>query len=301
MKREVITKLDKYKRYMESYFTGLNERGEVNSYVGVNLFLLMNSPFFIYRLYRIFYPKPVPMHVTIVSETDDYIEKNTAIFLNSFKLQPNDRLNSNTNIEFYSKEKYQAIIKFENNLLEHEWKRRILFENTPRGNIIMYYDPYKLAFAYYCDTNSMSYRILNAVAMKYVLYFHCRHLFIDDTITLKENVSPLINILFVDKSEKTKNKETSSGIEKLNAPFAKFKKYETTSKNVTNENEKKIHIQNKFVCVGKINNFSFIQKGGSSINKMNGFRSTLLDNLSAETTLQKQVLSYKDYKLRSDN
>ena len=31
--------------------------------------------------------------------------------------------------------------------------------------------------------------------------------------------------------------------------------------------------------------------------KVNGFQSNLLENLSTETNLQKQVMSYKDYKI----
>jgi hypothetical protein len=274
------------------------------NYIGLKYFLLVNSPILFHRLYRAFYPKPTPKRVTILSDTDDYVERNSTQFLKSFEIHPakdTKLLNTNMNSEFYSKESYQTIIKKEDNHIEQEWKRRILFENTPRGNVIMFYDPYKLAFAYYCDTNSLPYRVLNAVAMKYVVTFHCRHLFVDNSVTTAENVSPLIQTLFVDTPDKSKNKDLSAGIDKKNAAFAKFKKYEA-SKAAGKENDKKSSVhsnQNKFVCVGKIINYSFIQKVKPG-NPTNGFQSKLLDNLSAETTLQKQVLSYKDFKTRAN-
>jgi hypothetical protein len=38
-----------------------------------------------------------------------------------------------------------------NNNLEKKWKSRVLFESTPRGNIIMMYDTYVEAFVYYVE------------------------------------------------------------------------------------------------------------------------------------------------------
>jgi hypothetical protein len=58
-----------------------------------------------------------------------------------------------------------------NTELEKMWRTRILFENTPRGNVIMFYDPYKLGFSFYCDQKIISYDILNAIATKYVRMF----------------------------------------------------------------------------------------------------------------------------------
>jgi len=253
-------------------------------YSGAKFFLLYNIPFLLHRLYKKLYPSPTPKAVTVLS----------------YQTNKSSGLNRNMNEEFYSKDAYQNIIKNENNGLEQEWKRRILFENTPRGNVIMYYDPYKLAFAYYCDTSSMPYNLLNAVAMKYVLSFHCMHLFVDNEVTPADSASPLITGVLADTPEKSKKKDNVGGIDMKNAPFAKFKK--ATANPGNKEIDKKPVInynQNKFVCVGKIINFSFIRKVNTSSNTVNGFRSKLLDNLAAETTLQSQVMSYKDFKNRA--
>jgi len=269
-------------------------------YSGAKLFLLYNIPFLLHRFYQKLYPPPKPKPVTVLSQMDEYIQQNTSRFLKTYQTDASGGLNSNMDEEFYSKDAYQSIIKTENNRLEQEWKRRILFENTPRGNVIMYYDPYKLAFAYYCDTSSMPYNLLNAVAMKYVLSFHCTHLFVDNEVTPADGASPLITHLLTDKPEKSKKKDNVGGIDMKNAPFAKFKKAATNNGN--KDADKKpviIYNHNKFVCVGKIINFSFIRKVSKAVNTINGFQSKILDNLAAETTLQTQVMSYKDFKNRA--
>lgn len=273
-------------------------------YDGVKIFLLCNVPFLLHRLYKSLYPPVKIPLVTVLSATDEYIQRNKDRFLHTFLTNTRYDLNANVNQAFYSKDTYQAVITTDNNLLESEWKRRILFENTPRGNVIMYYDPYKLAFAYYCDTNSIPYNLINAVAMKYVLSFHCTHLFVDNEITPADKSSPLINILMVDAPDKTKtktkNKDSTSGIDMKNAPFAKFKKAAVQfNKNDDKNKQPATYNHNKFVCVGKIINFSFLNKVPTANRSGNGFQSKLLDNLAAETTLQMQVMSYKDFKNRS--
>ena len=268
------------------------------SYSGAKLFLLCNVPILLHRLYQKLYPAPVAKQVTVLSQLDDYIQVNTSRFLRTYQTNKSGELNRNVNEEFYSKDAYQSIIKTENNRLEVEWKRRLMFEYTPRGNVIMYYDPYKLAFAYYCDTSSMPYNLLNAIAMKYVLSFHCVHLFVDNEVTPADGASPLIASLLTDTPlEKSKKKENVGGIDMKNAPFAKFKKAASNPGN--KDADKKpvvIYNHNKFVCVGKIVNFSFLRKASKAANTINGFQSKLLDNLAAETTLQTQVMSYKDFK-----
>ena len=270
------------------------------SYSGATLFLLCNAPILLHRLYQKLYPAPVPKLVTVLSQLDDYIQANTSRFLRTYQTNKSGGLNSNMNEEFYSKDAYQSIIKTENNRLEVEWKRRLMFEYTPRGNVIMYYDPYKLAFAYYCDTSSMPYNLLNAIAMKYVLSFHCMHLFVDNEVTPADGASPLIASLLTDTPDKSKKKDNIGGIDMKNAPFVKFKKAASNTGN--KDADKKpvvIYNHNKFVCVGKIINFSFLRKVSKAANTINGFQSKLLDNLAAETTLQSQVMSYKDFKNRA--
>ena len=153
-----------------------------------------------------------------------------------------------------------------NNNLEKKWKSRVLFESTPRGNIIMIYDTYAEAFVYYVDTSGTPYKLLNAVAMKYVLTFYCRDFFVDENKIPNSFTSPFIkNRNNKDDIEKKKkvtffNDLTNGGPE--NSPFAKLK----ARVNVSN-NTKKIElnlndckIQNRFISRGKLCNYSFLQK-----------------------------------------
>ena len=273
----------------------LNER-----FGGLKLFLLFTSPFLLHKAYRVFYPQLKPKIANMLSDTDDYIERNTSRFLKVYQTNQDNQLNTNMNQEFYSKDTYQAIIKKVDNPLEVDWKRRILFENTPRGNVIMFYDPYKLAFAYYCDTSSMPYKILNAIAMKYVLTFHCIHLFVDNEVTPTDKSSPIITALMVDAPDKSKKKNATAGIDMKNAPFVKFKKSDSRTSDKENDKTPIINYHhNKFVCVGKIINYSFLSHIKPVKSSVVGFHSNLLDNLAAENTLQSQVMSYKDFKNKS--
>ena len=115
-------------------------------------------------------------------------------------------LNENIEKEFYNESMYKDTIISEDNKLEKNWKKRILFEQTPRGHVIIYYDAFKLAFTYYSDANSLPYKLLNAIAMKYCLTFHCMDFFIDQNIVPNENESPLIKIHHIEKRKRKKIK-----------------------------------------------------------------------------------------------
>jgi len=255
---------------------------------------------FFYRIYIIFFPIVKPIIITsILDVTNEYIKLRTKRFLESF----DKIMDFNTNIEqeFYNKDKYKKIIMNQSNILEINWKKRILFENTPRGNIIMYYDAYKQGFAYYSDSYNLPYGLLNAVAMKYVMTYYCRDFFMDDGITPIEKASSLIKI-HMDEPEKkndVKKNNMKKTLNKINTLSQKF----STQKNDNNLNKKKaestieppITNTNRFIYLGKIINFKFLQSE-SKINTLNGFGSKLLDNLVGETKLQKKVMDYKEYK-----
>jgi hypothetical protein len=262
---------------------------------------------------------------TIMNETSEYIENQKTRFSKSLEKS----LNSNIDSLFYSKSEFQNMILEESNSLEKQWRTRILFETTPRGNIIMYYDCYKLGFAYYSDTNGIPYNVLNSVAMKYVSVFNCHDFFMDNEITTKD--SPLIKIHFEEPSknemktnEKPNEHQEHPGSQQVknetqkNAPFAKFKNYNNVSSRVAtsekhkekpdklekldeNQSSQKEYNRNRFICLGKICNFQILQKEKKNY-KTNGFKSNLLNGVTSESNLQKKM-TYRDYKnmLRSAN
>jgi hypothetical protein len=227
-------------------------------------------------------PKPI-------DPIEEYIKPRKAKLLRTYETG----LNMNTNIDqrIYNKKTFNELLKDEANDIERLWKTRILYESTPRGTIMMYYDIYKQGFAYYADQNGVPYSILNGMAMKYVVTFFCRDLFFDEETITIERIPPLVKIFEDDDKpvKETVNKE------KENQPFAKLKNYQNTE---TNPNAKKTvddkplekpKMKNKFISLGKMHNFSVIQRRPK---QLKGNSNTRYDGLFAGK------ISYKDFKNR---
>ena len=217
------------------------------------------------------------------------------MFLKTFNTNNTDT-NVNIEKEFYVIDHYINVMKDPNNKLEQTWKLRTLIEYTPKYNIIMYYDPYKQGFSYYADIQPISYDILNAVAMKYVTTFRCRDFFVDNGVTENHTNSPFIQIHMTEKTKKKEN--DSNSITTIDGPFVKLKKNNKMNANKDdNTKQKKIYHRNKFIYIGRFRNYSILTKPKIQ-NKSNGFHSSLTNNLSTETQLQKEVMNYKSFKNR---
>jgi electron transfer flavoprotein alpha subunit len=236
-------------------------------------------------------PSPQKIQPKLLSELcADYIEKEKKKFLATYENLSNDDANTSIRPIFYQTDAYKNATSVENNELEQYWKRRILFENTPRGNIIMHYDAYKLGFTYYSDISGLPYSLLNAVAMKYVRIYKCRDFFMDTHITPESSPSPFI-VRSKDKEENDNtSKETSTTSEKMTIPkskaFAKLKQYNTVSSKILENNTEvsnsSKNISNIMISMGKISNFSFIPKEKKQAN--------------TKATTTTKPLSYNDYK-----
>lgn len=232
-------------------------------------------------------------------------------FLSTFE---NKEINFNENIDsiFYDKKGYSNCVSESNNELETTWKTKILFENTPRGNIIMFYDAYKLGFSFYSDQNVISYDILNAAAMKYVSLFRCRDFFIDESII--PTTSPFIKLYFTDDTKKAfKNIDKSSFVKLQNYSKNNSNKKQIANiptsmvsnlfsfktptikqeKQQSNEPEK---MKNKFLYLGKIHNFKMTQFTPKKRKVLTKFTSPLLDNIKLDSNVQRQRISYSDFK-----
>ena len=266
-----------------------------NPFVYFFTYLYRWSFVYTYKLYSVFFPDKRP---TIIDPLTKYMETNKTKLLESFKLTD---MNKNIEKVFYNKKELQEILVNQNNELEKIWKTRILFENTPRGNIIMHYDVYKQGFAYYCDTNGIPYNVLNSVAMKYVRLYHCRDLFLDNEYLENEKESPLIK-LYLEQEKENKNDNQDKPLPKLdNTAFARLKNYQKIEVKVDKKDDKieskpeKEYNRNIFVNLGRISNFNFLNKPVKK-NKLNGFYSSLLDGVSSEGEVQDQVMNYSKYK-----
>jgi len=156
-------------------------------------------------LWNIVLRKKPPIERNIMDESYSYVNKESRKFLSKIihsDWNKNQDKNKNISNLCYSDSLHEILETEKGKELEEEWKRRILLENTPRGNIVMYYDIYKRAFVYASDQN-IPYPILNVCAMKYVIVFRCFDFFIDSTVLPKEMVSPFVkNIEDSEKKEK---------------------------------------------------------------------------------------------------
>ena len=174
---------------------------------------------------------------------------------------------ANTNIDsiLYNYTLRKTLFVEENNPTEKQWRSRVLFENTYRGNIIMYYDAFRMTFSYYSDEQIVPYKALYHAALKYVVRFRCRNFFIDME-TFPDN--PMIEVLRKeDDSLKTKVKmnhapTTDNKPKPQNAVFARLKNYSDTpnDKNKQQQNKPKHLFSNKFVRIGKMCEFNILQK-----------------------------------------
>ena len=241
---------------------------------------------------------------SIVTQTEQYVKSTTDYFLKTYDKR-NATMNANMDDVFYHIEEYNSIIKSEHSDFEKKWRARVLYENTPRGNIIMYYDAYKKGFAYYSDTKGIPYNVLNSVAMKYVRIFLCRDLFVDEKITPESSPSPLIKLQEEEEKKESETKKEKKGVVSIDkeilkkAPFAKLKNYKMEEKK--DEKSKleplKIVSVNRFIFMGKQCEYPFIQRiPKPKVGTLKIGKTAFSDLFEKEHDLQVETMSYKDFK-----
>lgn len=256
-------------------------------------YLLLKNQFYFY------FPYFKPMIETPKSETEFFNEKYKLAFF--YAIGTKKDFNENIEPDFYKKKEYNSIMKIQNNELETKWKSSILIKNTPRGNIIMCYDSFKLGFMYYCD-NNVNYDILNSLASFYVIHFSCLDFFIDNDF-YKENKSPFIDLYFKENNEeKEKEKKKNNLFMENRDVFVKKKPKSILKKDYKKDDKKeeptekpKEIFRNKFIKMGKVINFSFLNKP-IIVNENNHFQSDWKTKIKKETDLQKELFNYKDFK-----
>ncbi len=231
---------------------------------------------YIYYILRNILIPPLPKPI-VIDPVEEYIASRKRKLLSTYESDVN--MSANIGTDVYDRKRYNDVMKDVSNDMERLWKTRILYEPTPRGPVIMYYDIYKQGFAYYSDQSGIPYNILNAVAMKYVVTFFCRDLFFDEMTITSERLSTLVKIF---------NEEEKKEKPKSDQPFAKLRNYkmdQPPSNNKTTEVERP-QLKNKFIFLGKIYNFTIVIKT-PAINKVPN-KPTGFDGM----------FSYKDFKNR---
>jgi hypothetical protein len=163
-------------------------------------------------------------------------------------------------------------------------KHNVLFETTPFGNVIMYYDASKDSFIYFSD-KTLSYPIINAVGKKYVLTFRCESLFNDIEAPIA-STPPETRPAPIPAEDTRSPTQSPTLLEKGKNVFAKFKNYRdsgassaaaasssasigvrapykntsTVSPTAAATTQKDEPPKNRYTCEGKLANYNFLQK-----------------------------------------
>jgi hypothetical protein len=139
--------------------------------------LILNYFFFIIQYIKSFNNKPQAKPIDTPHVETQY-EKTCKKYAEFYGKESADE-NSNIDPVLYDFLKRKETFVSPDNELEKQWKSRILIENTPRGNVMIYFNPYLLSYQYYSDEQIIPYKILEQVATKYVVMFRCKDFFID--------------------------------------------------------------------------------------------------------------------------
>ena len=236
--------------------------------------LILNYIFFIIQYLRSFNNTVVKPVETPYVETK--YEKSCKKYAEFYRKESADE-NSNIDPVLYNFLKRKEIFVSVDNELEKQWKSRILIENTPRGNVMIYFNPYLLSYQYYSDEQIIPYKILEQVATKYVIMFRCKDFFID---VEKRPGNKILEVLQKEedslKSKKMKVNDITKCVNiqsESKDVFAALKDYRSEVKptELTKADTKpaskpapkpapKPKFSNKFVRIGKMCEFNITQK-----------------------------------------
>jgi len=230
-------------------------------------------------------PKKIETFIDLDNKYMDPLKKKFATIFN-MSLD----LNKNIHPIFYDKKAYNEYMQESNTELEKEWKTRMILEYTPRGNVLMFYDAFKMGFSFYSDEKTISYDILNAIAMKYVTMYRCLDFFVDESLIPKEKCSPFIKLYFTEEPKKVEDNKPNSN------PFAKMRRENPNIKTKEKILEVKELLKNKFLYLGKMNNSLFLQPAPKTRKILAKFTSPLLETIKLESGVQRERISYKDFK-----
>ena len=248
----------------------------------MNLYFMLVYAFF-YRLYIsiIFYTKYAMGQIKLIKKVQplDYDQKYQK-YIKYYKEAADTDANANIGADLYEYDARKTLFAEEKNEPERLWKTRILYEITERGNVLFYYNPYKVSFEYYSDVQIIPYKILQYVAKKYVAMNRCRDFYID---MVERPQNKMIDILRKEeeamKSKKMKVNDITKLVDKDLANkenvFESLKEHRMASTapsgpkgpltkplkgQGTEPNEKPLEFANKYVRLGKISEFNITQK-----------------------------------------
>ena len=180
----------------------------------------------------------------------------------------NSKDTSVVEVESYENKYYDKYDEMESEDLDEDYvktlKNNVLYEMTPKGRIIMYYDFEKESFTYYCDTKDVPYLYLETVARKYALTYHCKKIVVD--IKRELDTAKETNIANDNKSKALALVDTK----KTDNLFASFKSYNRKGTGGSKTMNKKFILRqnaNRYSYSGKVNTYSFLKRNEYKIEK----------------------------------
>ena len=199
-------------------------------------FKMISAGFIIYSSYCYFKRIQPPLHVRLLKN----------LFSSTLKKNNKNNKICNTNIELQVKEipehiKYDGgwytdfdeIKQSASDNFVSAAAMEPIRENTPRGEIVMFYDAQTKSFIYYSNSKNIPYSTLDAVARKYVCLHKVPSIYIDIRDEIKKGHEKNIKKEQKYKSELEDNKSasssSSSSLSVKKSLFAVFKNYKTRS------------------------------------------------------------------------
>ena len=162
-------------------------------------------------------------------------------------------------------------------------KNNILFETTPNGNVLMFYDSKRTSFIYYADT-AIPYRYLESVARKYVTTYHCLHIYID----MKKEIAEAEKKINDKKLEEKQKLEKKLEEEKIKLEEENDKRLEY--------NDKKLDKETKEVPRNVFTKLKNYNAGSNTVIKGNKVAETNPNRNATNTTIS----SKKEYILKEN-
>jgi hypothetical protein len=237
--------------------------------------LVLNYIYFIVQYIRTFNAPP-PKKLAEIAYVETQYDKSCKKYAEFYGKESADE-NSNIDPILYDFVKRKEVFASADNDFEKQWKSRILMENTPRGNVMMFFNPYLLSYHYYSDEQIIPYKILEQVATKYVVMYRCKDFFID---VEKRPGNKILEVLQKEedslKSKKMKvnditkcvnihseSKDVFAALKDYRSEATKAKPTDPKANDKPTEPTKKVEepkFSNKFVRIGKMCEFNITQK-----------------------------------------
>ena len=160
----------------------------------------------------------------------------------------------------------------------------VIREETPKGEVLMYYGHEMGSFIYYSKTKEIPYKYLETLARKYVITYDCKRIYIDIRKEYEKGLNKY--------NEMKENKTTDGGSEggaatgddggakKKKQLFASFKTYNRKSE-VNIKQKDKIYIlrekSNRYSYRGKIEEYKEDTMGGNETSEQSDYKDKKID------------------------